>query len=111
MFGLGQSSVEVDILTSATTSAPLYTFQKQVKHAILQNIDATNIITIQALGQGLGRGSSSAPTAIAGAGIILNPAPLAGQGGGSMPVGNVDLSAFSFIADGGTPKLAVYYEV
>lgn len=110
VFGLGGSAVQVDILTAATTSAPLYSIGKPVKHAILQNLDATNIITINGLGAGLGKGGTPPPV-VAGAGIILNPAPGAGQGGGSMPVGNVDLSAFTFIANGGTPNLAVYYEV
>lgn len=108
VFQPGVSSTQTDILSATTATTALYTTAKPVKHAILQNIDAANIITIYAQGKGY---NANVIIEAAGEGIILNPAPIAGQGGGSMPVGNVDLSAFNFIADGGTPELAVYYEL
>lgn len=81
VFGLGQSSTNIFTVTipAATTPVPISNTPMQVKEATIQNQSATDTIVI-----------STSSNAVSG--IILNPAPAAGQGGGSKKMKNVDLN-------------------
>lgn len=107
VFYPGGSVGNTDIITVGTTAVLLYQNNKPVKKAIIQNLSSTDVVTIQAVSGSVGK---VAPVT-AGKGTLLNPAPGSGQGGGSMPVGNVDLGAFTAITNTNTGQLvSVYYE-
>lgn len=102
VFGLGASVPQVLIVTITTNGVfqqisptPLY-----VKKAIIQNLSTTDTVTI-----------SSTKNAASGAGICLNVAGGTGQGGGSHPVGNIDLSKlFITCSTNAAQNVAVYIE-
>ena len=96
----GESNPVIDVLTLGTggTAQAFYTdVRRLVRKAIIQNISVENV-TI----------GTSKNTAI-GLGIILNAAT-AGQGGGSMPVYNVDLTKLYFNRTTSGVTLAIYIE-
>lgn len=87
--------------TTGTRPFPAGTF---VKKAVIQNLSNTDNLTV-----------FFAPGAttfiLAGNGTVLNPAPGAGQAGGSMTVGNIDLGDMSWITNTNTNQnVSVYYE-
>lgn len=69
-----------------------------VKSGIIENISTENV-TI-AVPDGSAAGKS----------IILTKANAAGEGGGSLPVGNVDLAKFQYVRTTAGVTLGVYYE-
>lgn len=99
-----QDDFQIEVLTIATSAAPLYLAQKIVRKAVFQNLSATDTIT-------LARGQSGKAAAVtAGAGIVLNPAPASGQAGGSITFLNVDLSQVTAISStNNSQSLAVVY--
>lgn len=99
-FFTGQSRHEITIISLDTgaTFQQIFPATKLVKKAIIQNI-STEAVTI-----------ISRATGTVSQGIILNPADLAGQGGGSLPTGNVDLSKLWFRRVTSGVTLAVYRE-
>lgn len=99
----GARDAFIDYLTIgvASTFQQLYANQLYVRRAVIQNISAVNI-TLTGIGSSYGLQGTNAQ------GIILNSGA-AGQAGGSMTVGNIDLSTIDWEGAAGA-KLAVYYE-
>jgi hypothetical protein len=99
-FDEGQERGEIEIisLTTGGTWQNLFTSDKPVRKAIIQNI-STEDVTI-----------ATAEQSTAGEGIILNAATLSGEGGGTLPTGNIDLRAFWFVRATAGATLAVYTE-
>lgn len=91
VFGLG-GSAPVFLQTKITTHLvyqPLASTPFRVKKAIIQNPTSTDVLLIDGnIHAGV---AISAPTDGKG-GFILNPAGTSGQGGGTHPFGNIDLS-------------------
>lgn len=107
VFGRGGSAAQTDLITVGTTAVNIYNNPKLVKKAIIQNLSATDVVTIVAL---QGTPGKVAPIA-AGKGTLLNPASSVGQGGGSMPLGNVDLGMFTAVTNTNSSQtISVYYE-
>lgn len=110
VFGIGQSQSQLDLFTFTTHAKAysLYNSSKPVKKAIIQNITNTDVITVFAVPYSTGKTYPVSNYE----GIILNPASVANQGGGSLPLGNVDLSNFAVICDttDALIGLAIYYE-
>lgn len=101
-FGLNQSQPIIDPVDLTTGGAfqQMYPGTKAVESAIIQNISTENVtLTTATQGQ------------VAGLGILLTKANNAGEGGGSHPVGNVDLAKFYFVRATAGHTLAVYYEI
>lgn len=97
-FGLGQSDPRVIVL-SLTTGGTFDVFPSVlVKRALIQNISVEDVTIVQG------------PNGTAGSGILLNAASAAGEGGGSMPTGNVNLARLGFVRVTAGATLAVYYE-
>lgn len=94
--------------TIGTTATQLYLTPKKVRSAIIQNLSTTDNYTVTSSGQ------SARPAAVsaAGKGPVLNKAAATGQGGGTLKVGNIDLSALTVISDTNTGQnIVVYYEL
>lgn len=99
-FDEGQERGEIDVisLTTGGKFQNLFPSDKPVRKAIIQNI-STEDVTI-----------TTAEQSEAGSGIILNAATLSGEGGGSLPTGNIDLRALWFVRATAGATLAVYTE-
>lgn len=94
--------------TVGTTAAALYPTNKKVRRAIIQNLSTTDNYTITSSGQP----GKIATTTAKGTGPILNKASGTGLGGGTITVGNIDLSELTIVSDTNTGQnVAVYYEV
>lgn len=103
----GGSLANTDFMTGGTSPFQAYSNPKPVKKAIIQNLSPTDTLTIVFVSASAGK---VAPI-VAGDGITLNPAPSADQGGGSLPVGNVDLSSMTLVfSTNATQEFVVYYE-
>jgi len=98
-FGRGQSVGQIYIiaLTTGGVSQQLVQGSMKVKKAVIQSI-ATESVTL------FTNASDIAPN-----GIVLNTGGV-GNGGGSLTVGNVDLSTFWFVRASAGNTLAVYAE-
>jgi hypothetical protein len=93
----GQSKANTYVFATATTTpTPLFSTEKKVKKAVIQNLSITDNMTVSA--QSGGSGGTNA-TLVAGKGTVLNKAPGTGQGGNSLTVGNIDLSTINIITD------------
>lgn len=97
--GMKNGNIELISLASGATFQPLYLNPKPVTMALIQNI-STEDVTI----------TSSISGNTASQGILLNKANAAGEGGGSMPVDNIDLKNLNFVRTTAGLTLAVYYE-
>lgn len=99
-FFTGQSRLEITIhtLNTGATFQQLFPASKEVKKAIIQNI-STEAVTI-----------ISTATGTVSRGILLNPASISGEGGGSLPTGNVNLNKLWFRRATAGVTLAVYRE-
>lgn len=86
-YGPGQKLPFVDTFTVGTSFSQLYTGAKPVSKALIQNDSSTDVMSVTA-----SFGNTGAKSGTAGQAILLNPATSANQGGGSLPVGNIDLS-------------------
>ena len=95
----GRKHGYIDVITLTTGAAyqKLYNERKHVTMALIQNL-STEVVSLQNTGGGAN-------------GERLNPANLAGEGGGSLPVGNIDLAEISFVRTTSGVTLAVYYEI
>ena len=91
--------VNVVSLSTGGTFQRISATSRLVNRAIIQNISTENVTIV-----------SGSPNATAGQGIALNAAPATGLGGGSLPVGNIDLSTLFFVRASSGVTLAVYYE-
>ena len=98
--GLKHGHIEVISLASNGVTQQLYPDRKYVTFALIQNISIENVTVFTGSNQGV------APN-----GVLLNLSLGAGQAGGSLPVGNVDLSEFFFVRATAGVTLAVYYEL
>ena len=107
VFTINFSEPQIDVITLTTGAAfeRMYDNPRKVKSAVIQNI-STEDVTLQ-----IGSGTSSTPAFTAGDGILLNAASASGKGGGSLPVGNIDLSKFYFVRTTSGDTLAVYVEL
>jgi hypothetical protein len=97
--------IEYQTLAAGGVVQSLYGQSKKVKKAIIMNISADPVTLFSS-----GSGSIGKPSGTISQGIILNPQPSAGQGGGTFPTGNVDLGSFSWVALTTGDAIAVYYE-
>lgn len=90
-FDGGQVTPFIDFftVTTAGTFQQIYANSKKVRKAIIINLSSTDTMTITAF-----TGNAGAAFGASGKGVVLNPASTGGQAGGSLPVGNVDLSQF-----------------
>lgn len=93
-----------------TTPAPLFTVQKKVKSAIFQNLEAGCTMWLAKGPKGkAGILVAGSPTQ---GGLVLNPAVVAGLGGGSITMHNIDLSEVTVACSAGPNKsmaVAYYY--
>jgi hypothetical protein len=101
LFGIGRSTPSIDTvaLTTGATFQQMFGGSKKVMKAIIQNISTENV-TITSINQ----------NQVAGTGILLNAASASGEGGGSLPVSNVDLALLYFVRTTAGLTLAVYSE-
>ena len=96
-FEAGGSQGKIEVITYTSTGAQRLGAQATaVKAAIIQNL-STDPIPVHT-------DNSVAP----GHGNILNPATAANQAGGSLPVGNVDLSRFWVYIPTSGDRIAIY---
>lgn len=107
VFGLGGSLAQTDVFaTVSTTPICLYPQSQLIKRGLIQNLSTTDEITVFAT-----PGGKTAAAITAGLGTILNPAPGTGEGGGTMPLGNIDLASLTFISStNANQSVSVYYE-
>lgn len=108
VFGLGKSIATTDVFATVgnTAGVILYTQSKIIKRGLIQNLSATDSITVFAT-----PGGKAPANIVAAFGTVLNPAPAAGQGGGSIPIGNIDLASLTFISStNASQSVSVYYE-
>lgn len=96
--GKSRSTIEVISLTTGATFQRLYTNSRLVRSAIIQNISTENVTL------------TTTPGGTAGLGIILNQGAGAGQAGGSLPTGNVDLMSYFFVRTTAGATLALHIE-
>lgn len=98
--GMKNGTIDLITLNAGATFQQIYSNSKPVTMALIQNISTENV-TI----------TSSISGSTASQGIILNKANAAGEGGGSMPVDNIDLKNLNFVRTTAGLTLAVYYEI
>lgn len=106
VFANGGAMATIETISVSTSPTALYSNNKRVKRAVIQNLSSTDNLTLVATPGTVGKtgpGSS-------GNGIILNKASASGQGGGSLVTGNIDLGAFTVYGGAGSDQVAVYYE-
>ena len=96
----GKSTFAIDVITLVTgaTFQRLYAYTRPVRSSIIQNI-STEVVTLVSNENGT-----------ASRGIILNPAAVGGEAGGSTPTGNIDLSKIWFVRTTAGVTLAVQIE-
>lgn len=94
--GRKHGTIEIISLTTGAVYQKLYAERKHVTMAIIQNL-STEVVSLANTG-----GAN---------GVRLNQADLAGEGGGSLPVGNIDLSEIYFQRITAGVTLAVYSEL
>lgn len=102
--GAVQGTIDVISLTSGAAVQQLYVNPTKVRKALIQNIstDAVTLFT--------STGTSNGIHGTAGSGTVLNPASVSGQGGGSLPVTNEDLSNYFFVGATTADKVSVWRE-
>lgn len=94
-----EPNIETVVLTTGGTFQQMISGTRGIKNGIIENISTENV-TIVTITQ----------NQVASTGVILTKANGAGEGGGSLPVGNVDLGKFYFVRTTAGLTLAVYYE-
>lgn len=94
--GRKHGTIEIISLTTGAVYQKLFVERKLVTMALIQNL-STEVVSLANTG-----GAN---------GARLNPANLAGEGGGSLPVGNIDLSEIFFQRTTSGVTLAVYSEL
>jgi len=99
--GLKKGTTDYFTITAGGTSQPLYSNTKKVSNALIQNL-STDPLTLRA--------ASAVSAAVADQGIVLNPSTGAGLAGGSLPVGNVDLSTYTIIGATTGDGFSIYWE-
>lgn len=106
-FNAGQTTLTIEVLTVNNTADVLYANAKKVRGGFFMNLSTTDSITIAGGGSQAGRVSPCT----AGAGMIMNPAAAAGQGGGTFNFGNIDISTLTAITSTNPAQsmAAVYY--
>lgn len=106
VFSKAGSSFTIDTITCNGTTQ-LYGTSHPCKKAIIQNISTSgdNLTLVGNTGS-IGRQASGA----SGSGIILNGPTTSGQAGGSLPVGNIDLSGITVYGGSSTDAVSVYQE-
>lgn len=106
-YSQGQQTIFIEILTINLAAAPLYKSPKLVRGGTMMNLSTTDTITVG----GGGEGAKGKPqNVVAGQGFVMNPAVVAGQGGGTFNFGNIDLSTLTAITNtNNTQILAVVY--
>lgn len=106
VYGPAKQGFYVEILQVGTKSNVLYTQEKLVRAGFIMNLSATDVITITGAGYNIGVIQAITP----GQGILLNPANVAGQGGGVWNFANIDLSTITAITNtNDTQSIAVVY--
>lgn len=94
----GKSLLRIDVIaTVGTTASLLYRAPKPVRGGTIMNLSATDTVTLVTSGEE-SRGIPKTGAA-AGTGYVLNPATVAGQGGGCFNFGNIDLSTITVITN------------
>ena len=94
------SGTDIRTLSAAATFQSLYTTPKNVNSAVIQNLSTEDVTIV----------TQEVPTPTAGEGIILNAANAAGEGGGTLSAGSVDLAKFKFVRTNTGVTLSVYWE-
>jgi hypothetical protein len=106
-YNAGKLTLTVELLTVNNTPTQLYPTSKPVKFGTFMNLSTTDAITITSIGQTTGK----VTPLTAGQGYVMNPAILAGYGGGTFNFANIDLSTITAITQTNNAQtmLAVYY--
>lgn len=107
VYGPAKQGFFVEILTVNTKANVLYTQEKLVRAGFIMNLSATDVVTLTGAGYNVGVIQAITP----GQGILLNPANVAGQGGGVWNFANIDLSTITAITDTNDEQLiaVIYY--
>ena len=96
--GGSKGEIGLESVDTGGTFKQLWTSSFKVKKGIIQNI-STEDVTI-----------TTFERSTISQGIILNAASSSGKGGGSLPIGNVDLQDFWFVRASSGLTLAYYIE-
>lgn len=103
--GMLNATIEFQTIASGATPQVLYANSKPVRTGLIQNLSATEELTVFAASGTVG----SPIQGTAGQGTVLNRAPAAGQGGGSLAVANVDLGSFTVLATTTGHGYSIFY--
>lgn len=102
--GQSKGIIEYYTIAAGGTSQLLFSSQKLVKKAIIINLSTDCLYLFS-------NGYEGGPIGVTAQGFPLNAASSGGLGGGSLPLGNVDLGTFSILGANTSDAYVVYYEI
>ncbi len=104
--GLANPFVDILTLSSSSTFTKLYSNVKYVRSAVIQNITSSAGAIISIRSQTHQAGSTPGTQS-----MLLNSGSAINTGGGTLSVGNIDLSLIEWCASLKKCSIAVYYEI